>query len=701
MEYTTKQLVELLNIRQQNIDKALKETPYTLKEVGGSSKKVKHYKYDDLPQRYKDKIEPPKDESKDTDILKAKTEIFTQKYLTAKPEKREVAVLKVKLIEFYLMKDASKNTQKWLDDIFKSSIEFDKLGNVKEHNLYKWLKKYNNAKAKGLPIVDEFIDVRGNKKGNSALSEEQQKIAVSYFMKSNDPVISEIYRNMCHYFGDTMPSEDALRNYYKTWRIDNPVLYEFNKSPDSAKNKFQAAFGDISAKAKYRNHFVELDSTPADVICEDGKRYAVLAAIDIYTRRVVFHVSETSSAFSISQLLRKYILKFGIPDNVVIDNGKDYVSNHFESICLNLGINREIVPPYSGEMKPHVERVFGTLSRELFEQIPGYIGHSVADRAALQARMSFSDKIEAQRKWRDEQKLKSDVERKAWSDAWKLKKENRGLDLNILLSADELQSWCDRWVDKIYNQRIHSKLKTTPLKKWNSSTNPVQSIPDERMLDLLLGESKARKVGKKGISFDGCHYAHIDLIEYIGHYVYVMAPQDLGYVLVYTESMKFICIAEDTEFIGQDRYKARSASKKSRALMRQMEKIAKEYRDLQTPTILDRIEAAPTTNSDTQTAAVTKHTEAVTALLNSSKEIVAKDQELLETSNRYDFKNKDEDGKPQKVLPSGRPAFDSFFDRFVWCLENNEWNEKDEKLKTKNPDIYQMAYKDVESRKVG
>jgi hypothetical protein len=170
--------------------------------------------------------------------------------------------------------------------------------------------------------------------------------------------------------------------------------------------------------------------------------------------------------------------------------------------------------------------------------------------------------------------------------------------------------------------------------------------------------------------------------------------------LVYDENMKFICTAEDLEFMGQDRHKIKQSKKKSLALMRQLDKIVKEAVETKDTTIMDRIEAVRDV-IDTPTIAVTKHTKMVDALLESSPIIEAKDKEKLEQSNRYDFKNKDEEGKPTKVLASGRPAFESMFDRFVWVLENNAWNEKDEKLKAKNNDIYEMAKRDVDSRKVG
>jgi len=692
MEFTEKKLVDLLKISQPALFKALKKVDYELKEVEGSAKKVKHYKYDDLPQRYKDKLEvkgiKPEEKMEENKLA------FTSVYLLAGPEKQKKALLKCKLIEFYLKRDGSLNQSKWLENTLKNDLSFEELGGVSTKQLNDWVKKYNDTKAKGTNVVEAFIDSRGRAKGVIALTQDMQETAIRYFLKRSRPMMSEVYRNMCHTFGNSMPSSDVLYKFYKDWKIKNPVLYEFSKSPDSAKNKFLVAYGDMSAKAKYRNHYVELDSTPADVICEDGKRYAVLAAIDVHTRRGVFHVSETSSSYSISQLLRKYILKFGIPENVVVDNGKDYTSNHFQSICSSLQVNMVIVPPFSGECKPHVERWFGTLSSELFEQIEGYVGHNVAQRAELQARKSFADKIHSQEKWREEQAAKTDEEKKAFRDAWKIKKENRGLELAVLTTADELQLWCDNWNTKIYEQRVHKGIKTSPLKKWQKEIGPVQGIPDERMLDLLLGESFIRKVGKKGISYDGCQYAHLDLIEYTGKSVFVMTPADMGYILVYDENMKFICIAEDLEHMGQDRYKVRAGRKKSLALMKQLNKIVEAASKIEDTSIKERIEAVQDV-VENPTIAVTKHTVMVDALLESSPVIEAKDKEQLEQSKTYDFKKKDENNQPTKILPGGRPTFDSMYDRFMWALKNDDWNEKDEKLSIKHNKVFELVKEEL------
>lgn len=699
MEFTNKELVELLGIRQQNIDKALKETPYKLGKVEGSAKPVKHYSIEDLPQRYKDKlseqgIEEKVESKKDTDISKAK---FTTIYLMASPDKKEKAMLKCRLIEFYLKRKGTLNQKQWLKDTLNNDVDFDPLGKVSIKQLNDWLKLYNDAKKNRSNVVEAFIDKRGAKAGAGikTLTEQMKKVAESYFIKDTFIKMTEVHRNMKFKFGDMLPSYDVLNNYYKEWKKEKPLLYAFAQSPDGAKNKYMPAVGNMSEKAKHKNHYWELDSTPADIICEDGKRYAIMAAIDVFTRRVVFHVSESSSSFSISQLLRKAILKFGIPENVVIDNGKDYTSNHFMSVCYNLGINPVIVPPFSGDKKPHVERIFGTLSREVFMQIPGFIGANVSQRSKIQARQSFAHKINSVERWRAELNSRSDEEKALIKDAWKIKKENLGLELNILKTAEELQDLCNRWVHNIYEQRSHGSLGVSPVNKWNNCPAPVETIPDESMLNLLLGESVTRRVGKKGVSFDGCNYWHEEFIDYLGKSVFILAPDDMGYIFVHDEKMKFICIAEDVEHKGLSRSAAKKAARKWTALTKHLDKMIKESKQYADVTIETRIEAAKEI-AETYTYAVTKHTDVIDATMKNAPIIEAKDLKALEKSNKYDFKNKDKEGKPQKVLPSGRPPFKSKVERFVWVLEHEDKkNDKDIALMEKYPDLYELAKQQI------
>lgn len=694
MEFTAKELMNHLGISKMALSKALTLIHCELKEVEGSAKPVKHYKYEDLPERYKEKLEElglaPKKKEETNNISKAN---FTKTYLLASPDKQEIAVMRCKLIKFYLARKSNTNRMKWLKETLKNNIEFTCLGDVTQRQLDTWLRKYKEASASGSNVVEIFIDRRGAAAGAGvkSLDEKMKETAIAYFIKDSIINISEIHLNMKYKFGEIMPSYDVLNRFHHEWKEKHPLVYEFAKSPDSAKNKYMPAIGNASEKAKYKNHYWELDSTPADIICADGKRYAIMAALDVFTRRVVFHVSETSSSYSIAQLLRKAILKLGIPENVVIDNGKDYTSNHFMSVCYNLKINPIIVPPFSGDKKPHVERIFGTLSRQLFMQVPGFVGANVSQRAQIQARQSFAQKINSIEKWRKLNASRTEEEQKMIKDAWKIKKENLGLRLEILKTDEELQELCDKWVLNIHEQEKHRTLGISPVAKWNRCPMNVKSIPDASMLNLLLGESIIRKIGKKGIAYDGLNYWHDDLIDHMGENAFVLVPDDMGYIFVHKTDMTFIAIAEDPAHTGQSRAMAKRAAKKWTALTKHLDKMLHEAKNIADITIIDRIEAVKD-RVETHTIAVVKRSEVIDAVIKNAPIIELADLKAIEKSNRHDFKNKDEDGLPIKVLPSGRPAFKGKIERFIWVLEHPElMNEKDKELMDKYPDLYEIA----------
>ena len=57
--------------------------------------------------------------------------------------------------------------------------------------------------------------------------------------------------------------------------------------------------------------------------------------------------------------LKKAIIRRGIPDNIYVDNGKVFVSQHFKLACAKLNIRHSHTKPYSPEAKGKIERFFG------------------------------------------------------------------------------------------------------------------------------------------------------------------------------------------------------------------------------------------------------------------------------------------------------------------------------------------------------
>ena len=67
------------------------------------------------------------------------------------------------------------------------------------------------------------------------------------------------------------------------YKRENVLIATLAANPGDANNKLRPAPGSASEKAPYINALWEMDGTPADVICSDGVRYALSAAIDVYS----------------------------------------------------------------------------------------------------------------------------------------------------------------------------------------------------------------------------------------------------------------------------------------------------------------------------------------------------------------------------------------------------------------------------------
>ena len=329
------------------------------------------------------------------------------------------------------------------------------------------------------------------------LSQEQEDYILSLIKQNPDRRITRIWEYIVLQFPDNPVSGATVRRFVEKWKTDNHESFLFSRDPDAWKGKYQLAFGSESQKAYHFNQWWELDSTIADLMCADGKRYALIGCIDIYTRKVKVHVSPTSSSHGIACVLRSAILDWGLPENIMRDNGKDYDSKHVNGICESLGITPHNAPPFTPEKKPHIERFFRTLSSNLFEELRGYIGHSVAERKALESRRSFAQRF-----------------------------MGGGDPIPIDLSPNQLQKIINQWIEVIYHQRVHGGIGTSPEARAAQSAQPPRRVADTRALDLLLQPVGDAVVSKKGIRYRNGHYFAPALAGYVGERVQVRVDQD-------------------------------------------------------------------------------------------------------------------------------------------------------------------------------
>ncbi len=69
-----------------------------------------------------------------------------------------------------------------------------------------------------------------------------------------------------------------------------------------------------------------------------------------------------------------------VPETIVVDHGKQYLSAHVVGVCARLGITVQPAIPHKPTDKPTVERFFKTLRESLLQHLPAYKGPDVYSR---------------------------------------------------------------------------------------------------------------------------------------------------------------------------------------------------------------------------------------------------------------------------------------------------------------------------------
>lgn len=294
----------------------------------------------------------------------------------------------------------------------------------------------------------------------------------------------------------------ALKGWRETYRNELLAI----RNPDGFKSSVRFA-ARVARPADRLNQLWQIDASPADAMTADG-RHSIYVCEDIYSRRLVALVTRTARAAAVGLVLRKAILAWGVPEEVKTDNGSDFVAHETRRLLAALAIEHDTAKPFSPEQKGHVERAIGTLQRGLMRTLPGFIGHSVADRKVIEGRKAFAQRLG----------------------------ETPEDTFAVSLSAAELQQHVDKWCGDIYGRAAHVGLGgRSPFAVAASAAGAIKRV-DARALDMLLapvaGKDGIRTVTKSGLRIDGAYYM-AGYLEVGAEVMVRMDPADLGRAYVY------------------------------------------------------------------------------------------------------------------------------------------------------------------------
>jgi putative transposase len=229
---------------------------------------------------------------------------------------------------------------------------------------------------------------------------------------------------------------------------------------------------------------VECDHTKVDMMVIDEKtrlplgRPWLTVIIDVYTKMILgiylsFHRPGSLSATQclLHAIRPKAYVKtlypkvkhdwptYGLPEEIVVDNAKEFLGDNFRDACWQLGIDVNNSPPGCAWYRPSVERWFGTLNKSLLHELPG---------------TTFSNIFE--KKDYDPQK-------------------------HAVISLDRLLEIIHIWIIDIYHQRVHKGIRDVPHRRWTNAVveNPPNLPPSSDDLRVLLGFVEHRSVSRSGI----------------------------------------------------------------------------------------------------------------------------------------------------------------------------------------------------------
>ncbi len=428
-------------------------------------------------------------------------------------------------------------------------LEFAKAYNTRQLNLPDWVQKYvpqisrSTLKAKNkcrqtAQSLQALGGNYGNRQGKGRIDshqELQQAIETCIAAGGKHWGATQIYEILLLEFGYEPQdfSLGQLRSWIRLFRSQNPQKWLMYMEPDRIKGTVTPAFGSRSCGVIHPNQIWEIDSLKIDIVlkyqCQFSqnlkvKRYSLVACIDLFTRRAMLLLTDTSKAEAVCQLLAAAILKWGVPQGVRTDRGKEYLSRRVKRFLTNLNISTDNLRCLPGhpEQKPFIERFNRTFQHRDLPKLPGFIGHSVAERQSLRASPDWNETT-----------------------------------IELAMMPEEFQTWCNAWCNG-YEQRPHGRPGIglegkSPLEVLVTAADggwEMTQIGSHRELDFLMmaapTKDGTRIVGRQGISLNGRLYVASELGDWIGRRVYVcFSPQDLTYIYLYKSSSltQYICQA--------------------------------------------------------------------------------------------------------------------------------------------------------------
>jgi transposase len=378
------------------------------------------------------------------------------------------------------------------------------LGKVGLRSLYRW-------RAQAAELGPSAL-LPGHGGGRQRALTDEQRNAIGAVLLANERATAKfIYGVLQGRFGQEVPSYRTVLRAHGDYLLAHGRELARKHRPEHYARRMQPDLGRHDRDITEPNQMWEIDSTRADLMCKDGRRRIGIAIVDVFSRRRLINICERDSAADVAALLHRACSTFGIPQNIRMDNGKNYFQStlvqRFLATCETKVIK---LKPRRPDLKPFVEINFGTWQRGCLANLPGYTCNSVA---------------------------------------------NRPETIDLDLTPEEVQDYTDRWI-AVYEEQVHTQTDQRPRERFQKPGWVPRKFKDERELDILLFPVGVRTVKNATIQFDNGTYVAVELAAWDGRQVELRRPpSDAGTLIVWSMpeeegGRRFICKAVDPERKG-------------------------------------------------------------------------------------------------------------------------------------------------------
>lgn len=375
---------------------------------------------------------------------------------------------------------------------------------VNPATIYRWIKRLEATGS-----VSALIRKSRDDEGKSRIDDESESIMkaviLDAFLKDQALSATRAYRELLRRCRVSQVTAPHISTFRRRIQELTPVTVAAAREGKKAARRFHPLRGTFpGGESPYA--VLQIDHTTVDVILVDEthrlpiSRPYITVAIDIYSRMIAGYFISLDSPGTLGTALcianailpkEKRLQELGVsypwpcrglPAVIYVDNAKEFRGNTLRMACQEYGIDLEFRPVKQPNYGGHIERLMGTLMREI-HALPGTTRSSAADLGEY------------------------DPERQA------------------AMTLKEFEAWFANMVLGAYHHRVHSDLMLPPIVKYEQGILGNDQEPGTGYPPLPVDETKLRTdflpyelrtIQPYGIAWDGIFYQADVLSRWIG-----------------------------------------------------------------------------------------------------------------------------------------------------------------------------------------